>query len=88
MRVIGKRILLKQDMTPLKTKGGVVLPDSMEVPLPRGRVCSVGDECYKVSTGCRVIINDVAGLSVKVLGKTYLLIDEDDVLVVLEGGDE
>lgn len=100
MRVLGKKIVIEQHLSDTKTPGGLALPDTMQSKLPIGTIIAVGpnvgkqgrldSECTHspVSIGDVVQFNGYAGSPVSVAGKTYMVIDEDDILVIMEATDQ
>jgi chaperonin GroES len=41
---IGKRVLIRKDQDKKETKGGIKLPDNMEIPTITGRIVSISAE--------------------------------------------
>ena len=82
MRVIGKRILVKQRLTDTVTKGGIELPGDQSA-LPFGEVVQVGTgNCGGVNRGDIVLFNHLLASPVGVLAN-HVLVEYDDVLAVL-----
>lgn len=88
MKVTGKRILVEQFLTSTETDGKIVLPDSTVHKLPRGKVVHIGGDVTEVKVGDIVLINDIAGIAVEINKVPLLVLLEEDVLVILEEGDE
>lgn len=87
MKVMGQKILLVQNKTTTETEGGIVLPDQTVQLLPSGVIARCGPECKEVKVGDRVLVNDVAALKVEVNKENFIILDEEDVLVILEEGE-
>ena len=92
-KVIENRVVIKQLDAEEKTASGIVLPDSAKekpfegevVAVGPGRVLENGDrEDLQVEAGDRVIFSKFGGIEVKVDGETYLVLRQDDILIILE----
>jgi|ERR1700680_630343 chaperonin GroES len=90
-RIVVKRI---EDDTE-KTAGGLFIPDSAKEKPQQGEVVSVGqgkrNEDGKlipldVKAGDRILFGKYSGSDIKVDGEEYMIMREDEVLGVLEGG--
>ena len=75
------------------TSGGIVLPDSAKEKPQEGKVISVGvghqTESgkvvpFSVKKGSRVIFSSYAGTEVRIDGKDYLVMPEEDILAIIE----
>jgi len=87
MKVLGKKILLIQEKTGTVTAGGIALPEQTVTKLPRGEVTHTGEDCETIKVGDRVAVNDVAAIIVHVNDQEYCQLEEDDVILILEEGD-
>lgn len=77
-----------------KTKGGIMLPDTVEKEKPiKGKVLAVGPgkraedgriQPMSVKVGDNVLFKKYGPDEVEIDGKKYLVGDEDDILAVLE----
>ena len=59
---VGKRVLIRKDADKKRTKGGIELPDSVEIPTLTGRIVSVSqqvlnDDDYPIRQYDRVLFN-------------------------------
>ncbi|HXP84672.1 MAG TPA: co-chaperone GroES [Bryobacteraceae bacterium] len=90
-RIVVKRI---EDDTE-KTAGGLFIPDSAKEKPQQGEVVSVGqgkrNEEGKlipldVKPGDRILFGKYSGSDIKLDGNEYLIMREDEVLGVLDGG--
>ena len=80
----GKRLVVTRKKNELKTKGGIVLPDSVtEHKLSEGYIerFSGGCEGEHWEEGMHVIFAQFAGQEISVDEEVYLVIPEDDILV-------
>lgn len=85
MKLMKQKILVVQNKTSTTTEGGLVLPDQTVQLLPSGVIAAAGPDCKTVKVGDRVLLNDIGGIFVTISNQQYLSIDEEDVIVVLEG---
>jgi chaperonin GroES len=93
LKPLGDRIVVKALDREEKTKGGIVLPDTVKekpvegevVAVGQGRVLDNGQRLpIDVKVGNRVIYSKYSGTEVKVEGEEYLVLSERDVLAVVE----
>ena len=89
-RVIVKRIEEKETV-----KGGIIIPDSAKEKPQQGKVVAAGngkaDKDGKripldVKNGDTILFGKYSGQEVRVDGEDYLIMREDEVLAVIEGG--
>ena len=94
IRPLHDRILVKRLDAELKTKGGIIIPDSAKEKPIQGRVVAVGNgkslkdgtvRPLEVKVGDVVLFGKYSGTEVKIDGEDHLLIREDDCLAVTEG---
>lgn len=85
MKALGTKVIISQDVSAAQTAGGIVMPDSAVQKLPQGTVVDVGLKVDNdaVMPGDRVIFNAYAGAAITVDGKSYIVLEEADILVVL-----
>ncbi len=92
IRPIGDKILVERVEAESKTKGGIVLPDTAKEKPKEGKIAAVGQGRlmddgkrvpFTVKEGDRVIFASYAGTDVKVDGREYLILSEDDVLAIV-----
>ncbi|XP_049852231.1 uridine kinase-like [Schistocerca gregaria] len=83
------RVLVEKIQPPKQTAGGILLPDSAVTKLNEGRVVAVGkgkrsaDGKYtpiSIGIGDTVMLSEYGGNEVKLNGKEYLLIREEEIL--------
>ena len=89
-RIVVKRIEEKETM-----QGGLYIPDSAKEKPQEGEVVAVGNgkrgEDGKVipldvKAGDRILFGKYSGSDIKIDGTEYMIMREDEVLGVLEGG--
>jgi chaperonin GroES len=90
-RIVVKRIEEEAE----KTVGGLFIPDSAKEKPQQGEVVAVGAGkrnekgervAMDVKAGDRILFGKYSGSDIKIDGVEYLIMREDEVLGVLEGG--
>ena len=97
MRPLRDRILVERIEESEQRIGGIIIPDTAKEKPQSGRVIAVGKGRINdqgqvfpldVKEGETVLFGKYAGSEIKIDGKEYLILREDDVLGVLEGRPE
>ena len=87
MKPINDRVIVKPAPAEEKTKGGLLLPDTAKEKPLRGEVIAVGPgkdgNAMTVKTGDIVLYGKYAGQEISHEGVDYLIMREDDILVIL-----
>jgi chaperonin GroES len=90
-RIVVKR-LEQQEAT---TAGGLFIPDSAKEKPQEGQVVAVGNGKkteegkiipLDVKAGDRILFGKYSGSDIKLDGEEYMIMREDEVLAILEGG--
>jgi chaperonin GroES len=93
LKPLGDRIVIEQVETEEKTASGIVLPDTAKEKPQEGRVVAVGSGrilesgervALELKEGDKVIFSKYAGTEVKLDGKEYLILRENDVLAIVD----
>jgi chaperonin GroES len=93
IRPLHDRIIVERLEEETKTAAGIIIPDSAKEKPQQGNVIAVGKgkmtEDGKVlpldvKVGDKVLFGKYAGSDIKIDGKEYLMMREDDVLGVVE----
>jgi len=94
LKPLGDRVILEPLTEEKKSKGGIILPETVDKERPeKGRVIAVGegkiDENGKrikmnVKKGDVVLFTKYGPNEVKIDGKEYLIAKEEDILAILE----
>ncbi|QOJ14526.1 MAG: co-chaperone GroES [Planctomycetia bacterium] len=85
---IGKRVLIRKDEDKKKTKGGIELPNNIEIPTITGRVVAVSaqverDADYPIQQYDRVLFNPKQAIPVDFEGDNRLfVVPVEDVVAV------
>ncbi len=91
-RPLGDRVLVKRVEEESKTKGGIIIPDSVKEKPSEGEVVAVGpgarDDSGKIvptelKKGDRILFGKWSGTEVKIEGEDLLIMKESDVLGTL-----
>ncbi|GAB4247964.1 MAG: co-chaperone GroES [Saprospiraceae bacterium] len=84
---INDRVVVKPAPAEEKTKGGIIIPDTAKEKPQRGEVVAVGPgkdgKALSVKVGDIVLYGKYAGQEMSYEGEDYLIMREDDILVVL-----
>ena len=87
MKPINDRVVIKPAKAEEKTKGGIIIPDTAKEKPQRGEVIAVGPgkdgNLMTVQVGDTVLYGKYSGQEMHYEGEDYLIMREDDVLVVL-----
>ncbi|HEY5497446.1 MAG TPA: co-chaperone GroES [Syntrophales bacterium] len=93
IRPLQDRVIVERLAEEGKTKGGIIIPDTAKEKPMEGKIIAVGKgkttedgKLVKldVKAGDKVLFSKYAGTEVKIDGKEYLIMREDDILGVIE----
>jgi len=93
VKPLGDRVLVQAIEHAEEKKGGIIIPDTAKEKPQEGKVIAIGtgkrDDNgklipFEVKKGDRVLISKYGGTEIKVDGKDYLIMREDDILGVIE----
>jgi chaperonin GroES len=93
LRPLNDRILVKRVEEETKTKGGIIIPDTAKEKPAEGKIVAVGAGALnndgvrvplEVKVGDRILFGKYGGQEIKVEGKEYLIMSEQEVLCVIE----
>jgi len=94
IRPLQDRIIVERIEEETKTAGGIIIPDTVSKEKPqegkvvaagKGKVTAEGKVLpLDIKEGDRVLFGKYAGSEIKIDGKEYLIMREDDVLGVVE----
>lgn len=85
---LGKRVLIRKDADKKKTRGGIQLPDNMEIPTITGRVVAVSsqvdnDDDFPLKQYDKVLFNPKNAIPVDFEGDNQLfVVPVEDVVAV------
>jgi chaperonin GroES len=87
MKPINDRVVVKPAPAEETTKGGIIIPDTAKEKPQRGEIVAVGPgkdgNQMTVKKGDIVLYGKYAGQELNYEGEDYLIMREDDILVVL-----
>lgn len=95
LKPLRDKVVVERTQAEEKTAGGIVLPDTAKdkpkqgtiMAIGTGRVLDSGDvKPIDLKKGDRVLFGSFAGSEVKVDGREYLIMSENEVLAVIENG--
>ena len=87
------RVLVERLEEERTSAGGIVIPDSATEKPSQGRVLATGTgkmldngqtQAITVTTGQRVLFGKYSGTEVKLHGKDYIVMREDDIMAIIE----
>lgn len=88
MKPINDRVVVKPASAEEKTSGGIIIPDTAKEKPQKGEIVAVGPgkdgNAMNVSVGDVVLYGKYAGQEINYEGHDYLIMREDDVLVILD----
>lgn len=88
MKPINDRVVVKPAPAEDKTEGGIIIPDTAKEKPQRGEVIAVGPgkegNLMTVQVGDIVLYGKYAGQEITHKGTDYLIMREDDILVILD----
>ena len=93
IRPLQDRLLVERVEEEEKTKGGIIIPDTAKEKPAEGKVVAVGNGKVgedgkriplEVKKGNRILFGKYSGTEVKIEGKEYLIMREDDVLGIID----
>jgi chaperonin GroES len=85
---VGKRVLIRKDADKKQTRGGIQLPDKIEIPTITGRIVAVSsqvdrDEDFPIKQYDRVLFNPKHAIPVDFEGDNQLfVVPVEDVVAV------
>ncbi|MBI5115939.1 co-chaperone GroES [Candidatus Poribacteria bacterium] len=92
VKPLADRILVRRTEEEEVRKGGIIIPDTAKEKPQQAEVIAVGPGAVgedgkripmEVKKGDRILIGKYAGTEVKIDGKEYIIMREDDVLAVI-----
>jgi chaperonin GroES len=94
VRPLHDRIVIKRIEEKETVKGGIIIPDTAKEKPQEAEVIAVGKGKREkgelipldVKVGDRILFGKYSGTEIKLDGEEYLIVREDEVLGVLEGG--
>jgi chaperonin GroES len=87
IKPLSDRVLIEPVAAETKTASGIFIPDTAKEKPQKGTVVAVGngtkDHAMTVKIGDSVLYGKYAGTELKLEGKDYLIMREDDILAII-----
>ena len=87
IKPISDRVVIAPLAAETTTASGIIIPDTAKEKPQKGTVVAVGngkkDEPLTVKVGDTVLYGKYAGTELKLEGKDYLMMREDDILAII-----
>lgn len=83
IKPLADRIVATKQEAAAKTASGLYLPDSAKEKSAIAEVVAVGKEVKEVKVGAKIVYKEYSTTEVKLDGKEYLLVREEDVLATI-----
>ena len=93
LRPLGNKIILEFISAEEKTKSGIIIPDTVDKEKPeQGKVLAVGSgrilengqrSKMDIEVGDTVLFSKYSPTEIKIEGKEYLVVSDDDILAVI-----
>lgn len=87
IRPLSDRVVIEPTQAEKQTISGVYIPDTAKEKPQKGTVVAVGngtkDHTMTVKVGDSVLYGKYAGTELKLEGKDYLIMREDDILAII-----
>jgi chaperonin GroES len=89
------RIIVQRLEEGEQTVGGIIIPDTAKEKPQQGKIIAAGNGKSKddgtripldVTAGDTILFGKYSGQEIKLDGEEYLIMREDDVLAIIEGG--
>ena len=84
---LADRVLVEPTAAETKTASGIIIPDTAKEKPQKGTVVAVGngkkDYTMTVKVGDIVLYGKYAGTELKLEGKDYLIMKEDDIFAII-----
>jgi len=81
---LGKRVLVERVEEATTTATGIIIPDNAKEKPSQGKVVAISTEIENIATGDTVVFGKYAGNELTLEGKTYLVIEADDLLGIIK----
>ena len=87
IKPLSDRVVVEPAMAETKTASGIIIPDTAKEKPQKGTVVAVGkgtkEHEMTVKIGDTVLYGKYAGTELKLEGKDYLIMREDDILAII-----
>ena len=87
IKPLSDRVIVEPAAAETQTASGIIIPDTAKEKPQKGKVVAVGngkkDYTMTVKVGDSVLYGKYAGTELKLDGKDYLIMREDDILAII-----
>ncbi len=87
IKPLSDRVIVEPAAAETQTASGIIIPDTAKEKPQKGTVLAVGsgkkDEPMTVKVGDLVLYGKYSGTELKLDGKDYLIMREDDILAII-----
>ncbi|MBA5793358.1 co-chaperone GroES [Flavobacterium sp. xlx-214] len=87
IKPLADRVIIEPAAAETQTASGIIIPDTAKEKPQKGTVVAVGngrkDEPMTVQVGDSVLYGKYAGTDLKLEGKDYLIMREEDILAII-----
>ena len=87
IKPLADRVLVEPQAAETKTASGIIIPETAKEKPQKGKVIAVGngkkDHDMTVKEGDMVLYGKYSGTELKLEGKDYLMVREDDILGII-----
>ena len=86
IRPLQDRVLVQRVDAEDMTASGIIIPDTAKEKPKRGTVIALGsgEHTFTVKNGDMVLYGQYSGTEVKIDGKEYLIMKEDEILLIVK----
>lgn len=83
LRPLADRVVAVVEAAATKTASGLYLPDNAKEKSKLAKVVAVGKAVKDLKTGDKIVYKEYSTTEIKVDGKEYIILKEEDVLATL-----
>lgn len=83
IKPLADRVVAVKEETSNQTASGLYLPESAKEKPVTAKVVAVGPDVKQVKNGDQIVYKDYVTTELKIDGKEYLIVKEDDILATL-----
>lgn len=82
MKTVKDKIVVKVEIKE-KTASGIIISDSVNEKIQKGKVISIGNEVKEIVINDIVVFNKYSGVEIEIDDQKYTILKDSDVFVVL-----
>lgn len=83
IKPMAKRIVALKQQPKTQTESGILLGKSEEKPIA-AEVIAIGEKVKYIEVGQQILYKEYSATDIKINNETYLIIEEEDILGILE----